>query len=98
MLREHNFIEQPKGTGTIGHMLRALGKMHLDVEGVAVPPFGARELREVGRAQFQFPHKSSPQRAITERQHEARNSAQPAEGYSSGDRSLTASSAANVAT
>src|SRR5258708_475158 len=59
-LRERNLVEQPIGAYAVGHMLRAVGKMNLAVEGMAIPLFGARELREVGRAKFQFLHDSSP--------------------------------------
>jgi hypothetical protein len=55
-LRECNLIEQPIGTYLVGHILRTIGEMHLAVEGMAIPLFGARKLREVGRAPFQFLH------------------------------------------
>src|ERR1700677_4641209 len=53
-LRERNLVKQPIGAYVVGHVLRAVGEMHIAVEGMAIPSFGARELREVRCAKFQF--------------------------------------------
>ena len=59
-LNQRNLIKQPIGACAVGHMLRAVGEMNPAVEGMAIPLFGARELREVSRAKFQFLHDPSP--------------------------------------